>query len=128
MKDNTLKTIFIATILVFVFISVSWAGNEDHRGGRNQSHYNQNNNNHHYYDHQADNSHSFRQPHAFYNNHKQRKHHYHNYRNNHTGGCDYRESRHGHFDSHHAFSPYRHFFSGFYYVPGFSFSFSTGGR
>ena len=127
MKYNTLKAIFMAIILIFVFTSVSLAGNRDYRNGQNHSHYNQNNNDHHY-NYQADNSHSFRQPHAFYNNHKQQKRYPHYYRRNHTSYCTYRKQGLEHLNFRHCLSPYGHFSAGFFHVPGFAFSFSTGGH
>jgi hypothetical protein len=131
MKDNTLKTIFMAIILVFMFSSVSLAGNNDHRSGKNYSNYNQEYYRH-YDDHEINHSHygnKHRQRnHAYYNHHKQKNRHHHYNQGNYKGCYNYRNPRHGHWDAHHAFSPYRHFFSGFYYVPGFAFSFSTGGH
>jgi uncharacterized protein YxeA len=131
MKYNTLKTILMAIILIFVFSNVSWAGNNDHRSGKNQSNYNQNNN-HQHYNNGVNNSRHGNQHRqnddAYNNNHKQQNRHHNYNQQNHTNCYNSRSLRHGHWDSYHAFSPYRHFFSGFYYVPGFAFSFSTGGH
>jgi len=133
MKDNTLKAILMAIILVFVFSNISWAGNNDHRSSKNQSNYNKNNNRQ-YYNNRINNSHPVNQHrqnnHAYDNNHnhKQQNSHHNYNQGNHNGYYNYIIPRHGHWDAHRAFSPYGHFSSGFYYVPGFAFSFSTGGH
>ena len=128
MKDNTLKTLFTAITLIFVFISVSWAGNKDHHSCKNQSYYHKNNT-HQHYNNGLNNSHptnKYRQQNAFYNNHKQQKRHHNCNRQNHIKCYNSRSPRYGHLYLHHVCSPYRRFSAGFFNVPRFSFSFSTG--